>query len=87
MIEGFVNADHQAWLRLIVRGSESREAMVEALIDTGFGGFLALPAELIAELQLTWLGAKRVSSRMIVSSFSTCIAARSNGRTSRDRWK
>jgi clan AA aspartic protease len=56
MIQGVVNADHQAVLQLVVQGPHSREEPVVALIDTGFSGFLALPKERIAELELTWLG-------------------------------
>ena len=41
---------------LVVVGTRLRQRQVEAVIDTGFTGYLTLPPSIIAALQLTWLG-------------------------------
>ena len=56
MITGIVNANREAIIRLLVRGAQGQEQEVEAIIDTGFTGFLSLPSPLIASLDLTWRG-------------------------------
>lgn len=55
MMTGSVNADLEALLRLTVRDASGRPKDVEAVIDTGFNGFLTLPPALIAALGLPWL--------------------------------
>ena len=55
MITGIVNAELEALLRLIVQGLNGDEHEVEAVIDTGFNGFLTLPTELVEQLKLPWL--------------------------------
>lgn len=47
MIEGFVNAAHEAVIRLFLQGPAGRPIEVEAVVDTGFNRFVALPLELI----------------------------------------
>ncbi len=54
MIVGVVSADREAILRLTVRGPAGDEEEVEAVIDTGFDGWLSLPPDLIARLGLAW---------------------------------
>ncbi len=39
-------------LRLVIRGAEGRQVTIDALVDTGFDGSLALPESLIATLAL-----------------------------------
>jgi len=57
MITGYVNAEREAIVRLRVRGSEpGQEHEIEAVVDTGFTGFLTLPPSLIAALGLPWRG-------------------------------
>lgn len=56
MISGTVNESWEAVVWLIVMGHEGRAVEVEAIIDTGFNGCLTLPADILAELQLTCLG-------------------------------
>jgi clan AA aspartic protease len=56
MIIGAVNANREATIRLTVRGDNGHEDEIEAVIDTGFSGFLTLPYMLIVLLGLTWLG-------------------------------
>lgn len=48
-------------VRLVVRGPVETEREIEALLDTGFNGFLALPASLVAELALLPLGREQVT--------------------------
>ena len=50
MIRGEVSADWEATIRLKVLGPSGQEEDVEAVIDTGFNGFLTLPPDLIARL-------------------------------------
>src|SRR5206468_11972725 len=37
-------------------GRDGRRQPIQAIIDTGFSGFLTLPPALVASLGLTWLG-------------------------------
>lgn len=55
MMIGSVNADLEALLRLTVRDANGQPQEVEAVIDTGFNGFLTLPPILIPALGLPWL--------------------------------
>lgn len=56
MIEGVVNAAYEAVVTLILHGPGGRTREIEAVIDTGYNGFLTLPAALVAELRLPFLG-------------------------------
>src|SRR5262245_24357252 len=53
MINEFVNS-RAAWVRLRVRGVSASDQRIEAVIDTGYNGWLTLPAAMIAALQLPW---------------------------------
>src|SRR5437016_5139470 len=55
MMTGIVNADLEPLRRLTVRDAGGQPHDVEAVIDTGFNGFLTLPPPLIAALGLPWL--------------------------------
>jgi predicted aspartyl protease len=46
MMTGIVNVDLEAVLRLSVRDAAGHSHDVEAVIDTGFNGFLTLPPAL-----------------------------------------
>jgi len=55
MITGVVNANREATIRLVVRGPSGQHHEIEAIIDTGFTGFLTLPSALVQVLGLPWL--------------------------------
>ncbi len=55
MMTGTVNADLEPLLRLTVQDAGGQPHDVEAVIDTGFNGFLTLPPPLIAALGLPWI--------------------------------
>ncbi len=55
MIIGIVNANREATIRLEVIGPPGRPQDIEAVIDTGFTGFLTLPPALVTALGLSWL--------------------------------
>lgn len=52
MVRGVVNDRLEAIVLLSVIGPSSRTREIEAVIDTGFNGFLFLPAELAEDLDL-----------------------------------
>jgi clan AA aspartic protease len=54
MITGTVTAEREAIIRLILRGPAGQQQKIEAVIDTGFDGWLCLPPALIALLGLPW---------------------------------
>ncbi len=54
MIEGTVNENCEAIIRLTLRGVAGEEQDIEAIIDTGFTGHLTLPMALIDRLALSW---------------------------------
>jgi len=64
MSAGTVNADREVLLELTVRGPAPHERDVEALLDTGFNGFLALPPAWIAALHLETIG----QAQMVLAS-------------------
>lgn len=52
MILGAMNDAYEAAIVLTVMGPSGRAWEVEAVIDTGFTGFLSIPSGLVAELEL-----------------------------------
>ena len=69
MIAAVVNGGREAIIRLPVRGFDRRQHVVEAIIDTGFTGFLTLPTSLIDELRLPGIarmGALLASGREVL---------------------
>ena len=54
MIEGVVNAACEAVVRLTVQGPSGQAREIEAVIDTGYNGFLTLPPALVTELGLVY---------------------------------
>ncbi|MBI3301976.1 MAG: clan AA aspartic protease [Deltaproteobacteria bacterium] len=55
MITGVVNADREATIRLVAIGPNGQQQEIEAIVDTGFTGFLTLPTALVAALGFSWL--------------------------------
>ena len=61
MIEGAVSAAYEAVVGLTVQGPAGTAREVDAVIDTGFNGFLTLPPALVAELALPLEGIGRAT--------------------------
>ena len=61
MITGHVTSDREAIIRVAVRGVGSRGATIDAIIDTGFDGFLTLPVSVVSDLALPLAGATRAA--------------------------
>jgi len=59
MISGVVDARREALVSLPVRGPGRQEQIVQAVIDTGFTGFLTLPSSLVEALRLPRIGRSR----------------------------
>ncbi len=55
MMHGFVNQSCEAMIRVAVGHADAPKQMVEAVIDTGFTGFLSLPPTTIETLGLPWI--------------------------------
>jgi clan AA aspartic protease len=60
MIPGVVNDTLEATVRLRVRGPGGLEQDIEAVIDTGFNGFLTVSPALVLRLGLLRIGRSRV---------------------------
>jgi predicted aspartyl protease len=56
MITGIITAAREAVIRMVVRGPSGHEVTVDAVIDTGFTGWLTLPPALIGTLGLPFAG-------------------------------
>lgn len=69
MIVGTVTADEAVLAVTVVNLSESREARVEAVVDTGFTGHLTLRPETVDRLALPVIG----SAESILADGSTII--------------
>ncbi len=75
MIQGIVNADFEPIISLFICHSDGKVHQYQAIIDnqaiinTGFNGWLSLPPELIAFLNLKW---KR-RGRAILGDGSECV--------------
>ncbi|MBN3923935.1 clan AA aspartic protease [Nostoc sp. NMS4] len=69
MIAGIVNADLEPIIPVSVCGSDGKIYTQDAIVDTGFNGWLSLPPDLIAQLNLRW---KR-RGRAILGDGSECV--------------
>ena len=69
MIQGIVNADFEPIISLFICDSDGKVHQYQAIIDTGFNGWLSLPPELITFLNLKW---KR-RGRAILGGGSECV--------------
>lgn len=61
MITGRVTALREATIGLTVTGSNQRQQVLEAVLDTGFNGFLTLPNHVVRALGLPFVGNRRVT--------------------------
>ncbi len=52
MIQGVVNDAHEAVVTLSLQGPAGQTQEIEAVIDTGYSGFLTLPTALVTDLRL-----------------------------------
>ncbi|MFM6325368.1 MAG: clan AA aspartic protease [Microcystis panniformis] len=52
MMQGIVDQNCEATIRLVVGNLDSQRRMIDAVIDTGFTGFLTLPSSVLADLNL-----------------------------------
>ena len=66
-IQGVVNAQLEAVLRMRVRGPTGDEAEIDALVDTGYTGSLTLPGSLIGSLGLV----RRSGGRAVLADGSS----------------
>ncbi|NJL35391.1 MAG: clan AA aspartic protease [Leptolyngbyaceae cyanobacterium SM1_4_3] len=55
MMQGRVNQSCEATLSIVIKNSAATH-LVDAVIDTGFSGFLTLPSDTISVLELSWQG-------------------------------
>ena len=55
MMQGVVNQSCEAIFPIVVKNNTTTQ-LIDAVIDTGFSGFLTLPPNVIAALDLTWKG-------------------------------
>lgn len=54
MISGIVNTQLEAVIQLDILGEKQQRQSIQAIIDTGYTGFLTLPYSIISTLNLTW---------------------------------
>jgi clan AA aspartic protease len=54
VITGVVNADREPILEVCVRDASGQDHQYEAVVDTGYTGWLTLPPDVIAASGLTW---------------------------------
>mgnify|MGYP003335269053 CR=1 FL=1 len=52
MMQGIVDQNCEATIQLVVGNVDSQRQMIDAVIDTGFTGFLTLPSSVLADLNL-----------------------------------
>ena len=61
MIIGYVNTEDEAVINVTIQGQQNQVDEFEAIIDTGFNGFLTLPLSMINRLGLPWFTQGRVT--------------------------
>jgi clan AA aspartic protease len=59
MMQGVVNLSCEATIPLVVSNQNRQTQLIDAVIDTGYTGFLSLPREIIVALNLSWSGIDR----------------------------
>jgi clan AA aspartic protease len=53
MMQGYVNKNYEDTILVVIRNNAKLKS-INAVIDTGFTGFLSLPNDIITELGLPW---------------------------------
>ncbi len=61
MITGKVTALREATIRLTLTGPNHQQHEVDAVIDTGFNGFVTLPPPIVRALRLPFVGNRRAT--------------------------
>lgn len=61
MIRGFVNRHLEAWIEISVQDRRGESHLVQAILDTGFNGFLTLPAAWLLDMDLESSGQTHVT--------------------------
>ena len=61
MIQGVVNAAYEPVITLALQGPSGQSRDIEAVVDTGFNGFLTLPTSLVSELGLPFISIGRAT--------------------------
>jgi clan AA aspartic protease len=69
MITGIVNDEFEPIISISLYDSEGNVYTQDAIVDTGFNGWLSLPPDLISQLNLKW---KR-RGRAILGDGSECV--------------
>lgn len=59
-MQGYVNQAYEAVIPIVIKYGNKLKS-VNAVIDTGFTGFLCIPSSMIAELELPWSYRDRVT--------------------------
>jgi clan AA aspartic protease len=59
MMQGIVNQSCEATIPLVISNANRQTKLIDAVIDTGFTGYLSLPREIIDALKLPWTGIDR----------------------------
>jgi len=59
MMHGVVNLSCEATISLVVSNANRQTRLIDAVIDTGYTGYLSLPHEIIVALNLSWTGIDR----------------------------
>ncbi len=54
MMTGKVVGIREAIIRMTVEGAKNQQLEFDAVVDTGYTGFLTLPPETISDLELNW---------------------------------
>jgi clan AA aspartic protease len=69
MIRGVINPEFEPIIPLSIRRADGKIFTQDAIVDTGFNGWLSLPPDLIVALNLSW---KR-RGRAILGDGSECV--------------
>jgi clan AA aspartic protease len=83
MISGIVTSNNEASIRFHIADGSGQSQPIDAIIDTGFAGFMSLPITNVAVLGVPWIFRDRVQlidGRVILVDIFSAIAIW-NGKT------